>query len=411
MVSATASSSRIPPSFRLGSGATVSTEVSFPVVEVDRPNLRGEHRLVSQVEGDSPNPDDPSPRRGRGLFRGRIVYFLLLITSVGILSILTLMHPGGSNNDKHDPAKQAPSWGPDQESTRSFRSYVTDVGFFCIYNKELDQAQITVALIKRLTGAAREASRAIGYNEITNGGTINGIHHDPVSYLLNGLEMRFGQLHDEQRLAAMVEFKNFKKHPGEPINCLISRLEVARSRAALDGGYHESVEGCAMTLLGQHCCAVNAQQLITFLQPFGGRLPNTEEELLALLSQMKRIGHILEHAPNNLATVSSGSGGRQAGRGAYIASTSAGGDSTSWNPGIDTSSQVFTSWGNAGAPAPSHPQISSNNLSLGSSTDGYPTAPPMRALMANHNDNADESSVTSSDATGTDTDTSSDDGQ
>eukprot|EP00969_Alexandrium_andersonii_P153764 6798911-Alexandrium_andersonii.AAC.1 len=56
--------------------------------------------------------------------------------------------------------------------------------------------------------------------------------------------------------------------------------------------------------------------MIQFLQPFQGRLPTTEAEFQIMTSHMRRIGHILEHSPNNLGQLLRGS--RQARPGEYL---------------------------------------------------------------------------------------------
>eukprot|EP00969_Alexandrium_andersonii_P023945 1045140-Alexandrium_andersonii.AAC.1 len=56
--------------------------------------------------------------------------------------------------------------------------------------------------------------------------------------------------------------------------------------------------------------------MIQFLQPCQGRLPTTEQKFLLLQSHMRRIGHILEHSPNNLGQLLRGN--RQARPGEYF---------------------------------------------------------------------------------------------
>ena len=67
-----------------------------------------------------------------------------------------------------------------------------------------------------------------------------------------------------------------------------------------------SWEGCALQIL--RACIVSSQQMIQFLQPFQGRLPQDEAEFALLSSHMRRIGHIFEHSPNNLGQLLHGSG-------------------------------------------------------------------------------------------------------
>ncbi len=81
--------------------------------------------------------------------------------------------------------------------------------------------------------------------------------------------MRFGQLDDETRLASMNEFLAFARRPGENINALLTRYEVVRQRAAHEGNFVMTIEGCALQVL--RALHVSPQQLIQFLQSFGGK--------------------------------------------------------------------------------------------------------------------------------------------
>ena len=109
--------------------------------------------------------------------------------------------------------------------------------------------QQCAAIIRRLTGAAREAARSISADEIENGGYLNGQYYDPVSYLLAGLELRFGNLDEEQRQMAANELHAFRRHQGETTDELLSRYSIVRNRARLEGNVTQSVEQNANQLL------------------------------------------------------------------------------------------------------------------------------------------------------------------
>ena len=47
---------------------------------------------------------------------------------------------------------------------------------------------------------------------------------------------------------------------------------------------------------------INSCQLISTLQPLQGRFPNTEAEFEQMCMTLRRMGHILEHTPGNLAS-------------------------------------------------------------------------------------------------------------
>ena len=49
-------------------------------------------------------------------------------------------------------------------------------------------------------------------------------------------------------------------------------------------------------------CGVNQNQLLNILQPLQGRFPNNEAEYNSMELTLRRLGHILENAPMNLAS-------------------------------------------------------------------------------------------------------------
>ena len=87
-------------------------------------------------------------------------------------------------------------------------------------------------------------------------------------------------------------------------------------RDAQEGQFIVSLEGCALQLLRD--CNVHPDHLVLLLQPFGGLMPNTEQQLQQLTQQLRRQGHLWENAPGNVATLLRGPF-RQARPGAYLA--------------------------------------------------------------------------------------------
>ena len=129
---------------------------------------------------------------------------------------------------------------------------------------------------------------------------MNGAQADPVTFLLSMLAANFAPLGEEQRLQAIAELMQFRREPGETIDALLSRFMAIRHRAAQGGqGLTMSAEGLAWLIL--QACGVNHNQLLSILQPFQGRFPNTEAELSAMQMTLRRMGHILEGAPGNIA--------------------------------------------------------------------------------------------------------------
>ena len=55
----------------------------------------------------------------------------------------------------------------------------------------------------------------------------------------------------------------FTRRPGESINALLARYEIVRQRAATEGQFVMSVEGCALQLL--RACNIRPEQLMLLL--------------------------------------------------------------------------------------------------------------------------------------------------
>ena len=85
---------------------------------------------------------------------------------------------------------------------------------------DLQPAQQAAAIVMRLGGAARELVRSITPDEILNGGQINGVQVDPITYIVAGLQQRFAMLDDEHRLAS----KPHWHFPDAKVSQLMGRL-------------------------------------------------------------------------------------------------------------------------------------------------------------------------------------------
>ena len=95
-----------------------------------------------------------------------------------------------------------PAWGPEQEQTYPFRQWSRDVMLWSIAT-ELEPARKAAAVMLNLRAAAREVSRQIPPQAIVDGGVINGIAVDPLTFLMHALQERFGNLGAEVRVQAV----------------------------------------------------------------------------------------------------------------------------------------------------------------------------------------------------------------
>ena len=126
----------------------------------------------------------------------------------------------------------------------------------------------------------------------------------------------------------MTEMLAFARRGGEGINALLARYEIVQQRAAVEGQFVMSVEGCSLQLL--RACGTQASHLFNLLQPFGGQLPTTDAQFQNLMAQLRRFGHISENVPGNVASALHGPP-RQARPGAHLANASGeGGHTEPW---------------------------------------------------------------------------------
>ena len=232
-----------------------------------------------------------------GLTASRLQALLLFISALMALTVVCHMFPpqqGGASNNMRLP----PRWDPSMEGSLPFRTWMQDLMLWTICT-DLNPAQQCAAIISQLGGAARDLARTLTPAEVYHGGTVQGQQLDPVSFLLHGLQVRFAPLDEENRLRAAQDLLSFGRRAGESVDTLISRFEITRQRARDEGGGAISLETAALLLL--RACGVSAEQFQSLTQPFGYRLPTTEVEFNQLGHHLRRMGHIVERFPNNIA--------------------------------------------------------------------------------------------------------------
>ena len=232
---------------------------------------------------------------------GTAVCFLTAAVLIGMM-----FPPGGAAGSGNAGGgggrnRQPPSWSPEKESQYPFRHWMQDLLTWSILATDLDASQQAAAIIMQLGGAARDLVRNLSYQEITTGGILNGMAVDPVTYLTTQLAMHFAPWGEEVRLTAMSELMNFHRMPHESTDALLSRFLTLRHKAQQNGaGLTMTWEGYSWLLL--RACGANAGQLINILQPFQGRFPSSEAEFQSMSLTLRRMGHILEHTPMNIAS-------------------------------------------------------------------------------------------------------------
>ena len=223
----------------------------------------------------------------------------LVVWALSTCSILIAVCYMVPHQAAHNTLRLPPRWEPGLENALPFRTWLQDLLLWTI-TSDLEPHRQAAAIISQLGGAARDLARTLTPQEIFNGGVINGQHLDPVSFLIHGLSTRFSPLDDEIRIRAAQDLLQFQRKGNESVDVLITRFETIRSRARAEGGgANVSTESASLILL--RAIGVSSEQFQRLTQPFGLRLPNSEAELAQLMHQLRRMGHIIEHHPSNIA--------------------------------------------------------------------------------------------------------------
>ena len=132
-----------------------------------------------------------------------------------------------------------------------------------------------------------------------------------------------------------------------------------------------SYEGIAYMLL--RSCRTSDQQFVMLTQPTNGRLPTTEQEYRNLFSALRRLGHVLEHRQDNIASGIRGKGqGHGKGHNGYLTNEAHdetpddGYDHTTSYPAWDTSGSASGGWDSSGWNSSSSTQpLSTTGWNLG----------------------------------------------
>ena len=179
------------------------------------------------------------------------------------------MLPNRGGGQQRDP----PAWDTANERY-SFDTWTLDLhAWRVLVNDRMDTSQQAAAIRLSLRGAAADMYRAMTIQERVQGGVINGVQVDLVTYLRVHFFSRFAPLGEEQRLMAQNDLINFDRQTGESIDALITRFIAIRSRAQAGGRIAMTWEGYAHLL--QRACRVNPQHMVSIFQNLGDMLPTT----------------------------------------------------------------------------------------------------------------------------------------
>ena len=131
------------------------------------------------------------------------------------------------------------------------------------------------------------------------GGPVNGVPTDPLTYIMHLLAENYAQLGEEVRLSSLTELLSFERRAGEMTDELLTRFDAVRMRAVQMGQLDISPQGMSWMLL--KAVGVSDSQLLQLLQPLDNQLPATPQQYRDLLQRIRRMAHVMEQRPNNIA--------------------------------------------------------------------------------------------------------------
>ena len=226
-------------------------------------------------------------------------FYVILWPIGGIIcwTVACMMRPGDNGNGRNDRHRDIPPFYDPSNARYNLRSWLIDLNLWVCQTTRPVHSQ-AAAILEQLGGTARIIGRQMSTHEIMNGGQINGMHVDPVSYIVLALHMQFGQLQTENQLIAMTEFFAFERRNNESINEVLARYDIVRHRAAEEGDFQMDVTGCCLQLF--RALHIETPRIVQLLRPFGGTFPQNEEQFQQMLSQLRVEGRILENIPGNI---------------------------------------------------------------------------------------------------------------
>ena len=277
------------------------TRTKSDLEPVHRANVNAsamEHQSDTIEKGDEPDKTDHASFRsildkkpssaGAQINAKQLVLWCL---PSAVTASVCLMIPSRQNG------RLPPQWGP-EKSQYPYHEWARDVLLWSIMS-DWDASRKAAAVLSQLTGSAQEFARQIPPRALIAGGAINGVQVDALTWVMHELAVRYARLSEEVRISSLSELFEFRAHAGEKIDMLLDRFDTVRARAAEQGRLTVSWEGLSWILV--KAVGISDNQLVQILQPYQGVLPSNQGQFDQLRLSLRRMGHILENYPGNLA--------------------------------------------------------------------------------------------------------------
>ena len=191
--------------------------------------------------------------------------------------------------------KQPPPWNPENAANYSFDQWSRDLLLWSHTVSELAPSTQAALVIASLEGSAKLIGEEISSQQIAHGDTIACQLFDPLTLVLHNLATHYAPLAEETRLMRENEFDDLRRDSNEPIDAFLARFNLVRRRAGARHNHSQLTSKLLREISLSH------QQLSCILQPTNQTYPNDESEFTHMCILIRRICHITERTPNNIA--------------------------------------------------------------------------------------------------------------
>ena len=187
-----------------------------------------------------------------------------------------------------------PSWSPERDKIYLLRVWIQDVRLWSVAT-DTDPLRQGPNAAQRIGGTGKELIRELDPNVLVNGGVFADPQGNPVQYsglecLIRALSRRYAPLAQELEIHVLTEILQFRRQAGEDTDAVISRFELARTRAFQGANFDMSWVGFSFLL--SNILNIHRNQWPLLLAPTQGSLPNTQQQYVDFCNYVRRHGHL-----------------------------------------------------------------------------------------------------------------------
>ena len=227
---------------------------------------------------------------GQARHRHRLLYTCIFGSlSCAVGSWITCMMRESDNT-------RGPAWDP--AGTVPFRQWVREVHAWLNVQSDIaTPSRHAAALQHGLQGQACSSGMRAPSNVINFGAQIEGVHADPVTFLLFNLSQRFGALEKERHLQQGLELLDVRAGPNGRIEGVLARWEVARRDAAAAGFDLQNFQLLSAQLM--RALRMPPHEVVSLLQRHGRQMQRARGQCDHLAETTRRRRRIYEGTPGD----------------------------------------------------------------------------------------------------------------